>query len=288
VPAKKETLVEVDGQQLALTNLDKVLYPATGTTKRDTIEYLTAVAGAMLPYLTGRPVTRKRWPNGVDGLSFFAKDLDTGTPGWLERVQVDHSSAPKFYPVASSLAALVWFGQSAALELHVPQWRFAAPAGPIAHGGRSGGVHRGGTQRYPDRVVFDLDPGPGAGLAECVEVAFLVKDRLGALGERIVPVTSGSKGMHLYVPLPDPITSEDASGWARQVAEEMQKALPRLVVWRMTKALREGKVGAMTTARPSGQLSLRIRCNRPIARRWRGSGAGLTISSPSMSSQTRP
>jgi len=145
VPAKKETLVEVDGQQLALTNLDKVLYPATGTTKRDTIEYLTAVAGAMLPYLPGRPVTRKRWPNGVDGLSFFAKDLDTGTPGWLERVQVDHSSAPKFYPVVSSVATLVWFGQSAALELHVPQWRFA-PSGPSAHGGRSGGVHRGGTQ----------------------------------------------------------------------------------------------------------------------------------------------
>jgi bifunctional non-homologous end joining protein LigD len=241
VPAKKETLVEVDGRQLALTNLDKVLYPATGTTKGDTIAYLRAVAGVMLPHLAGRPVTRKRWPNGVDGLSFFAKDLDMGTPGWLERVQVDHSSAPKFYPVASSLAALVWFGQSAALELHVPQWRFA-PSGPSAHGGRSGGVHRGGTQRHPDRVVFDLDPGPRAGLAECVEVAFLVKERLGALGQRIVPVTSGSKGMHLYVPLPDPITSEDASAWARQVAEEMQKALPRLVVWRMTKALREGKV----------------------------------------------
>ena len=135
----------------------------------------------------------------------------------------------------------MWFAQSAALELHVPQWRFA-PSGPTGHGGRSGGVHRGGTERHPDRVVFDLDPGPGAGLAECVEVAFLVKERLGALGERIVPVTSGSKGMHLYVPLPDPITSEDASAWARQVAEEMQKALPRLVVWRMTKALRDGKV----------------------------------------------
>lgn len=174
MPAKKETLVRVDGQQLTLTNLDKVLYPATGTTKRDTIEYLTAVADVMLPHLAGRPVTRKRWPNGVDGLEFFAKDLDMGTPGWLERVQVDHSAAPKFYPVANSRASLVWFAQSAALELHVPQWRFA-PSGPTGHGGQSGGVHRGGTERHPDRVVFDLDPGPGAGLAECVEVAFLVK-----------------------------------------------------------------------------------------------------------------
>ncbi len=162
MPARKETLVEVDGQELVLTNLDKVLYPATGTTKRDTFEYLTAVANVMVPRLTGRPVTRKRWPNGVDGQSFFAKDLDMGTPGWLERVQVDHSSAPKFYPVASSLAALVWFGQSAALELHVPHWRFAL-SGPIAHGGRSGGVHRGGTRRFPDRVVFDLDPGRAPG-----------------------------------------------------------------------------------------------------------------------------
>ena len=241
MPAKKETLVRVDGQQLALTNLDKVLYPATGTTKRDTISYLTAVADVMLPHLAGRPVTRKRWPDGVDGVEFFAKDLDMGTPAWFDRVQVDHSAKPKFYPVATSLASLVWFAQSAALELHVPQWRFT-PSGPTGHGGRSGGVHRGGTERHPDRVVFDLDPGPGAGLPECVEVAFLVKERLGALGELTVPVTSGSKGMHLYVPLADPITSEAASGWARQVAEEMQKALPRLVVWKMSKALREGKV----------------------------------------------
>ena len=133
-------------------------------------------------------------------------------------------------------AALAWLGQVSALELHVPQWRFGAPTGPRAADTSSPAVG------WPDRVVFDLDPGPGAGLNECVEVALVLRDRLGLLGARSVPVSSGSKGLHVYVPMDDPITSKRASEWARLVAVELEKALPELVVSRMAKSLRAGKV----------------------------------------------
>ncbi len=226
----------VDGVEVRFTNLDKVVYPAAGTTKADIVNYYLAVAPLLLPGLAGRPLTRKRWPGGVREPPFFAKDLDSGTPAWMTRVQITHSDGPKFYPLVDSRAGLAWLAQMNALELHVPQWRIE-PTGvtraPVA--GRR-------AVRYPDRVVFDLDPGPGVGLAQCAQVAFAVRRRLGSLGERILPVTSGSKGLHLYVPMDDPITSQDASAWARQVAEQMEKELPDLVVSRMTKAIRAGKV----------------------------------------------
>ncbi len=213
-----------------------MLYPATGTTKLDVIRYYADVAAAMLPQVQGRPATRKRWPEGVDQASFFVKDLEPGTPPWLPRVQIRHGSGPKFYPVFDTPAALAWLGQVAALELHVPQWRIEQPAGPTA-----AATHRS-DERHPDRVVFDLDPGPGAGLAECVEVALALRERLGPLGQRVGVVTSGSKGIHLYVPMDDPITSSQASDWARLAAEQLEKALPDLVVSRMSKSLRAGKV----------------------------------------------
>lgn len=218
----------VDGIAVPVTNRGKVLFGDAVTTKEQVIAYYVAAAPAMLPHLAGRPVTRKRWPNGTgDGLEWFAKALDTGTPPWLPRVQVAHGSRTVFYPLLDSSAGLAWMGQSAALELHVPQWRLTDP------GSRPGRA---------DRVVLDLDPGEGAGLTECVQVAFAIRDRLGPLGAQVVPVTSGSKGLHLYVPLPEPIDSADATLWARQVANEMVKALPRLVVSTMSKARREGKV----------------------------------------------
>ena len=217
-----------------MTSPERVFYPITGTTKLDVIRYYADVSLAMLPHVQGRPATRKRWPEGVDQTSFFVKDLQPGTPAWLTRVQIPHRSGPKFYPVFDSPAALAWLGQVAALELHVPQWRIEQPAGPRANS-RS-------VDQYPDRVVFDLDPGPGAGLAECVDVALALRERLGPLGQRVAVVTSGSKGLHLYVPMDDPITSRQASEWARLAAEELEKALPALVVSRMTKSLRTRKV----------------------------------------------
>ncbi|GGM12357.1 non-homologous end-joining DNA ligase [Nakamurella endophytica] len=228
-------MVRIDGHPVRLTRPERVLYPRTGTTKAQVLEYYVAVAPAMLPHLAGRPATRKRWPEGVDGESFFAKDLEPGVPDWLTRVRVDHTSGPKWYPLLDGPAALAWLAQVAALEVHVPQWRLddADPDRP-ATTTRS--------TRWPDRVVFDLDPGPGVGLAECVEVALLIRERLDGLGARTVPVTSGSKGVHLYVPMDQPITSAAASDWARQVAEHVERELPQLVVSRMTRALRAGKV----------------------------------------------
>ena len=232
--ASSESVLLIDGQELRVTNPDRVLYPATGTTKLDVINYYRRSATASLPHLRARPATRKRWPEGVDGEAFFSKDIDPGTPAWLPRVQVQHRSGAKFYPVFDSAAALAWLGQVSALELHVPQWRIAQPAGPTGT--------PAAPDRLPDRVVFDLDPGPGAGLAECVAVAVALRERLGTLGRRIVPVTSGSKGLHLYVPMDDPITSAQATEWARLAAEQLQKALPDLVVSKMAKSLRAGRV----------------------------------------------
>lgn len=217
--AGETTTVSIDGLQLKLTNLDKVLYPAGGTTKADVIAYYSAVTDAALPHLHGRPATRIRWPNGTASPSFFEKDLGPGTPDWLGRVSIRHSSDVKVYPLIESAAALAWLGQNGSLELHVPQWRIG-PERP----GRIPAV------RHPDRVVFDLDPGPGTGLAECAEIAHLIRERLGLLGERLVPVTSGSKGLHLYAPMDQPITSNDASAWARTVAEQIVLALPNLAV----------------------------------------------------------
>jgi bifunctional non-homologous end joining protein LigD len=227
-------LFTIAGQEFKVTSPERVFYPATGTTKLDVIGYYAEASTAMLPHLVGRPATRKRWPEGVDKTSFFVKDLEAGTPGWLTRVQIRHGSGPKFYPVFDSPAALAWLGQVAALELHVPQWRIEPPAGPT--------VTSRSAERHPDRVVFDLDPGPGAGLAECVDVALALRERLGPLGQRVAVATSGSKGLHLYVPMDHPISSAEASEWARLAAEKLQKALPALVVSRMAKSLRSRKV----------------------------------------------
>jgi bifunctional non-homologous end joining protein LigD len=164
-----------------------VFYPATGTTKLDIIRYCAEVSAAMLPQVQGRPATRKRWPEGVDQASFVVKDLQPGTPAWSTRVQIPHSAGrPKFYPVFDSPAALAWLGQVAALELHVPQMADRT-------GRRADGDHR--VSPAPGSSGFDLDPGPGAGLAECVDVALALRERLGPLGQRVAVATSGYLGV---------------------------------------------------------------------------------------------
>jgi bifunctional non-homologous end joining protein LigD len=158
--------VEVGGRRLVLRNLEKVLYPRTGTTKAEVLAYYTAVAGPLLGQLKDRPVTRKRWPDGVEGLDFFEKNLPNGTPDWLRRVTLPVPGSTRdretiVFPLIDDVAGVVWAANLAALELHVPQWTV----------GPRGGVHG------PDRLVVDLDPGAPAGLAECVEVAHLVRER---------------------------------------------------------------------------------------------------------------
>ncbi|WP_327095317.1 ATP-dependent DNA ligase [Nocardia vinacea] len=213
------------GIEVELSNLDKVLYPATGTTKGEVIAYYSAIAPAMLPHIAGRPVTRKRWPNGVDESSFFEKNLAEHAPSWLERHTIEHSGRKVVYPVIDSEAGLAWIGQQAALEVHVPQWRF--------DGDKVG---------YATRLVFDLDPGPGAGLAECARVALAVREMVEGIGLHAFPVTSGSKGIHIYVPLDQELSPGGASTVAKQVATNLEKLHPDLVTATMAKSARGGKV----------------------------------------------
>lgn len=223
--------VQVGDRTLRVSSLDKVIYPATGTTKGEVLAYYVAVADRLLPELSGRPVTRIRWPHGVARESFFEKNLPSGAPDWLPRVTITgHGSrrggAQVTYPLVEDLAALIYVVNLGSLELHVPQWR----------------VDSGGQPLPPDRLVIDLDPGPGAGLRECARVALLVAEQLTAVGLEPRPVTSGSKGMQLYAELDGERTGEEISGVTRALAQHLTEKYPDLVLWQMTRAKRAGKV----------------------------------------------
>jgi bifunctional non-homologous end joining protein LigD len=209
------------------------MYPATETSKGEVLNYYARVASFLLPHLTDRPVTRIRWPHGTSGPSFFEKNLPSGAPAWLRSVAVATSGTRTQsgrdtirYPVVRDTADLTYLVNLASLELHVPQWRFDADGRP----------------RDPDRLVIDLDPGGPAGLQECAQVALLVRERLQGIGLASAPVTSGSKGMQLYAALPGEQDSETISEIAREIARELTRLRPGLVVWKMTKSLRPGKV----------------------------------------------
>ncbi|HEY0259056.1 MAG TPA: ATP-dependent DNA ligase [Lacisediminihabitans sp.] len=257
--------VTVDGHRISLTNLDKVLYPSTGTTKRDVLAYYAEIAEVLIPHAANRPATRKRWVNGVGtpekpGQMFFQKNLDDSTPSWVTRRTIEHSDHSNDYPLVNDSATLIWLGQIATLEVHVPQWQFG----------------RTGIRRNPDRLVLDLDPGEGVGLAECAEVARLVRAILTDMGLTAMPVTSGSKGIHLYAALDGKQTSEQVSAVAHELARALEADHPDLVVSDMKKALRPGKVlldwsqnnGSKTTVTP---YSLRGRFEPTVAapRTWR-------------------
>ncbi|MCG7593095.1 ATP-dependent DNA ligase [Mycobacterium sp. PSTR-4-N] len=252
-------------ERVRLTNPDKVLYPATGTTKADVFEYYVAIAEFMLPHIAGRPVTRKRWPNGVDAADFFEKQLASSAPDWLHRATIHHRSGSTTYPIIDSREGLAWIAQQAALEVHVPQWRFDT-------GGNEGGAGEPGPAT---RVVFDLDPGEGVTMPQIAEVAFAVRELMTGIGLRTYPVTSGSKGVHLYVPLTEPVSSRGASVLAKRVAQQLEKSMSGLVTATMTKSLRAGRVfldwsqnnGAKTTISP---YSMRGRAEPTVAapRTW--------------------
>ena len=208
-----------------LTNPDKVLYPATGTTKAEVFGYYAGVAEVMLPHITGRPATRKRWPNGVGAPSFFEKSLAKSAPDWLHRGTLQHRSGPTVYPIIDSPDGLAWIAQQAALEVHVPQWRFAPDGSPGP----------------PDRLVFDLDPGEGVEMAQLCEVAHAVRELMGDIGLDLYPLTSGGKGLHLYARLSG-VGGNGAAALARQVAQELEKSMPATVTATMTRSLRAGRV----------------------------------------------
>jgi len=262
---RQKERVNVEGRELTLTNLGKIIYPETGTTKAEVLEYYAAVAPFLIPAAANRPATRKRWVNGVGtaekpGQMFFQKNLDASTPSWVPRVTIQHSDHTNDYPLVNNLATLTWLAQIAALEIHVPQWQVDAE----------------GTMLNPDRLVLDLDPGPGTGLHECVEVAKLARAILKDVGMDPVPVTSGSKGIHLYAGLDGTQKWEQVSAFAHELARSLEADHPDLVVSDMKKTLRGGKVlvdwsqnsGNKTTIVP---YSLRGRPHPMVAapRTWR-------------------
>jgi bifunctional non-homologous end joining protein LigD len=246
--ASQDQVVTVEGRTIKLSNLDKVLYPTTRTTKADVLSYYAQVGPTMLPHVRDRPATRKRWPDGVGQVKgkpptvFFNKDLTAGTPDWVPRRTIAHRDHDNDYPVINDLATLTWLAQLAALEIHVPQWRFGPDGQP----------------QNPDRLVLDLDPGHGVALSACAWIAQLVRDILRDIGHEPVPVTSGSKGIHLYAPLDGSQTPEQATEVARELALALEADHPDLVISTMKRSQRDGKVfidwsqnnGAKTTVSP--------------------------------------
>ncbi|GAC57825.1 DNA ligase D [Gordonia hirsuta DSM 44140 = NBRC 16056] len=223
--------LDVDGHRITVTHLDRVLYPQTGTRKYDVISYYLAVADALLPHIASRPVTRKRWPASVDGAPFFEKALPPGAPPWIARFTIGHAGGDKPYPVVRDAATLVWFAQMSALELHVPQWRIDLSDRLPEE-----------AERRTQRLVLDLDPGPGVPLQHCAQVALTIRDVLTAAGMSSYPVTSGGSGIHVYARLPDPVRADSARTVARQIAVSLAQAYPDDVTATMNKAARPGKV----------------------------------------------
>ncbi len=215
-----KVVVDVDGRHVTLTNLEKVLYP-NGFTKGQVVDYYSRIAPVMLPHLADRAVTRKRYPDGVEGQVFFEKNAPRGTPDWVRTVVLPSPGSTKDrdtieYVVIDDLATLVWTANLAALELHTHMRKVS--------------------RKTPDLLVLDLDPGLPATIVECCQVALLLRERLPDV--ELFPKTSGNKGMQLYARAP----VRDTNAYARELAESMERAHPDLVVSRMAKAVRPGKV----------------------------------------------
>jgi len=259
MPAKsKKSTVEVDGRRLAISNLDKVLYPETGFTKGEVIDYYARVAEVLLPHLESRPISFKRFPDGVAGEGFFAKNAPRGTPEWVRTVRLPVPGSTKNretidYVVIDDLPTLIWAANLAALELHVPQWT-VGPRGAV---------------RDANLLVLDLDPGAPATVVECARVALMLREELEADGLTAYPKTSGSKGMQVYAAV-SPAPSDRTSDYAHTLAKRLEQAHPDLVVSRMAKELRPRKVlvdwsqnnAAKTTVAP---YSLRARAEQWVS-----------------------
>lgn len=220
--------VTVDGKQLKLSNLDKVFYPKTGFTKGQVIDYYTRVAPALLPHLEGRPLTMKRYPNGVEGKFFYEKECPKHRPDWVRTKRIVSRGSTKDrthinFCVVDDLATLVWAANLADLEMHTSLSRVDKIA-------------------QPTMMAFDLDPGPGTSIVECGQIALWLRDVFGELKIQGFPKTSGSKGLQVYVPLNSGATYKQTKPFARAVAELLERGHPDLVVSSMKKELRKGKV----------------------------------------------
>jgi bifunctional non-homologous end joining protein LigD len=220
---RDHAVVVADGTDVRLSNPDKVLYPAVGFTKRDVVEYYVRVAEVLLPHLEGRPLTLKRYPNGVDGQFFYEKNAPSHRPPWVRTERIEMGSKAIEFIVVQDVRTLVWLANLADLELHTS-------------------LSRVEDLEHPTTLAFDLDPGEPATVVECCRVAVLLEGMFAGLGLRCFPKTSGSKGLQVYVPLDGRATYDQTKGFARTVAELLEREEPGLVVSRMTKRLRPGKV----------------------------------------------
>ncbi|MEW9534131.1 non-homologous end-joining DNA ligase [Microbispora sp. NPDC049125] len=223
----QKVTVKVDSRALALTNLNKVLYPDAAFTKAEVIDYYTRISPALVPHLRGRPLTVKRYPNGVGGMFFFEKNAPAHTPDWVRTVNLPAPGSTKDreeidFAVVDDLPTLVYYANLAALEIHVPMWRVAEDGEPLA----------------PDTLVFDLDPGAPATIVECCRVAVLLRDALAADGLEGYPKTSGNKGMQVYVPWD---RGPGTSDYAKRLARSLEDRHP-FVTSVMAKKERPGKV----------------------------------------------
>ncbi|WP_416968488.1 non-homologous end-joining DNA ligase [Streptomyces sp. 4F14] len=214
-------ITSVAGRRLALSNLEKVLYPADGFTKGEVLHYYATVADVLLPHLRDRAVSFLRYPDGAAGQVFFTKNVPPGTPEWVTKAQVTRSDGTARMVVVQDLPSLMWAANLVA-EFHTHQWTTAAPD-------------------LADRLVLDLDPGAPAGIAECCRVALWLRERLAADGIEAYVKTSGAKGLHLLAPVRD-ASPDRVSAYARRLAVDAEAALPGLAVHRMNRALRPGKV----------------------------------------------
>jgi bifunctional non-homologous end joining protein LigD len=225
--ASSDRQVEVDGRELTLTNLDKVLYPAAGFTKGEMIDYYARIAPAIVPHLAGRAVTLRRFPEGVDDLdsAFFEKRCPKHRPSWVKTASV--RAGPRAgkidFCVCDSLPTLTWMAQLATIELHPSLSLSRAPTRPTV-------------------LAFDLDPGPPADIVECCRVALRLRDLFGHFEVECFPKTSGSKGMQVYVPLNKKLTYDTTKPFAKAIAQLLEKQTPDRVVSKMKKVEREGKV----------------------------------------------
>ncbi|KNB52207.1 non-homologous end-joining DNA ligase [Streptomyces caatingaensis] len=231
--------MEVEGRRLSLSHLERVIFPASGHTKAQLLHYYARIAPVMLPHVAGRPASFVRAPEGLAGESWIAKTPPTGAPDWVPVVEVPHRDGATEQVVIDSAAALIAMVNLGAYEVHVPQW--TAAAGRDAH----------------DRLVLDLDPGPGTDLVVCCRIAERLRQLLDEDGLMACPVVSGSKGLHLYAPV-RPVSGRAVSAYAKGLAERLTSEHPGLVVASMAKLERRGRVlidwsqnaSAKTTAAP--------------------------------------
>jgi len=220
-----DSTIEIQGKQLKLSNLEKILYPATGFTKQQVIDYYVRIAPAMVPHLAGRPLTRKRYPNGVGEEFFYEKNAPQHRPDWVKTAPIwsGRNRRTIHYILADDLATLVWLANLAAIELH-PSLSLAEDI------------------TCPTMMVFDLDPGPPANIVQCCRVGMWLREIFEHFGLRSFPKTSGSKGLQIYVPLNTPTTYESTKIFSHALAQLLEHDHPDLVVSEMSKNVRTGKV----------------------------------------------